>query len=342
MRNRDNKSIATGRQIRRATTGHFLATLGLMSLLIGVLFSWACQGSQKSKAADQNEKKGKKEKSMTGSAITGGPYEASGVIQVPDTDKVLFVDDSRPGEILLMQIDQSGQQVGTVTSIATGVVVENPEGITTDGTHFYIVGSQANPKRGEANAIARFAFDAAKQTISNVEVIKDFRTLLLAKVADLQGEGAKRGVEGGLNIEGIAWDPSNQRLLLGLRSPIPNGKALLVPLKPRDINGPFTAEHLNFDESRAIPLALGGQGVREIHYDTNLKAFLLISGAPENQEKGDFVLWQWNGAPGGGEPQRKMTLDGAMKPEGVTEFRHGDQRFMFVMGDANRYVKFDY
>jgi hypothetical protein len=38
----------------------------------------------------------------------------------------------------------------------------------------------------------------------------------------------------GLNVEGVAWDRQKRRLLLGLRSPVVNGHALVVPLKLRD------------------------------------------------------------------------------------------------------------
>ena len=315
-------------------------TLSVAILVISTaMVSWACAGQK----ADKGDKKGKKEKEvMAGSAITGGPYEASGVIQVPGTDKVLFVDDGRPGEVFLMQIDASGQQVGAVKAISTGAVVENPEAITSDGTYFYIVGSQSNPKRAAQNAIARFAFAAEAQSVSKVEVISDLRQLLVTNVAALKGDAEKRGVDGGLNIEGLAWDPQNQRLLLGLRSPIRSGQALLVPLKLRDSNAPFTAENINFGESQLLQVPLGGEGVREIFYDAQLKSFWLISGAPENAQRGEFILWQWDGSAGSAQPARKVTLDSAMKPEGLTEFRSGDQRFLLLMGDASRYMKMDY
>lgn len=341
------KSSSVGHSVLK---GRSIAVLTLMAVMLCCACGSSGEAQSSDKGKDKDKKKGKNEEkkagkneaSVAGNAINGGPYEASGVVQVPGTDKVLFVDDGRPGEVLLMQVDESGQQVGAVKSLSLGVHVENPEGITCDGTRFYVVGSQSNPKRGELNAIARFAFDSTSNSVSNAEVIKDFRSLLLKNVADLKGDGEKRGVDGGLNIEGLAWDPQNGRLLLGLRSPIRGGNGFVLPVKLRDPNGAFTADNLDFTESKLIALALGGQGVREIQYDSGLKAFMVISGAPENAEKGEFVLWQWDGSTGGAKPARKASLDPGMKPEGLTEFRHGDQRFMFVMGDASRYMKMDY
>jgi hypothetical protein len=340
MTKRSDKMKKTRRAnpIGKAAVNQALVAL----LLVGVMFCWACADSDKSKASDKDDKKGKKEKTMAGNVIAGGTYEASGVIQVPGTDKVLFVDDGRPEEVFLMQVDASGQQVGEVKPIKTGTYVENPEGITSDGSYFYIVGAQSNPKKGEQNAIARFAFNPAAQSISGVELIKDLRTLLLQNVAELKGDGEKKGADGGLNIEGLAWDQQKQRLLLGLRSPIRNAQALILPLKLNDPKGAFTASNINFAESRLIQLPLGGQGVREIQYDDHLKSFLVISGAPENAEKGEFVLWQWDASSDTAQPARKMTMDSNMKPEGLTGFRTEGQQFIFIMGDANRYMKFDY
>lgn len=317
-------------------------------LLGGVLMCWACAAAgskQAGKEEKKNDKKGKKEKGekvIAGSPISGGTFEASAAIQVPGTDKVLFVDDGRPGEVLLMQVDQNGQQVGAARVLATGAHVENPEGITYDGSRFYIVGSQSNPKRGEMNAIARFRFQADGERVSDIEVIKDFRALLLNRVAELKGDAAAKGADGGLNIEGLAWDGQNQRLLFGLRSPIRNRQALVLALKLRDVSAAFTADSFDFAAAQLLPLSLDGQGIRDLQYDERLKAFLVISGAPENQDKGDFVLWQWDGAAASATPARKLALDPGMKPEGITEFRHGEQHFIFVLGDASRYMKLDY
>lgn len=318
-------------------------------LITGITFLWSCnaltdEGGARGKGGDK-EKKGKKDKSakeMAGAPFNGGKFEASGVAQVPGTNYILFVDDGRPDEVLLAEIDSSGQQAGNVKPLKIGLGIENPEGITSDGSYFYVVGAQSNPKRGEANSIARFAFDRATQTVTNAAAIRDFRTLLLSKVPDLKGGGEKRGQDGGLNIEGIAWDPQNNRLLLGLRSPIIGGNALILPVRLRSSDGPFSAENLDFEAGPPIQLSLDGLGIRDIQYDSKLKSFLIISGAPENQEKGEFVLWQWDGNPSPSQPFRKATLDSGMKPEGVTEMKVADGNFILIVGDASRYLKFDY
>jgi hypothetical protein len=78
-------------------------------------------------------------KGMT--AFDGGKFEASGVAGVAGTDGVLFVDNGREGQVFRMGLDQNGRQVGAIKPLGLGVGIEDIEGITTDGTHFYVVSS---------------------------------------------------------------------------------------------------------------------------------------------------------------------------------------------------------
>ena len=282
-----------------------------------------------------------------GTAIQGGPFEASGVVAVPGTDGVLMVDDNRTGEVLWMQVNDAGQQVGDVKVIPLGATVEDPEGITTDGSFFYIVGSQSKLSAGGEGGLVRFAFDAASQTVTKAEALTGLREFLIQNVPELKGMEGVKASDGGLNIEGIAWDPDpeHRRLLLGLRSPQVNNNALLVPLKMRDPSGAFSIENMQL-AGPAISVSLGGVGVRDIQYDSRLKAFLIISGAPEHHEKSNFTLWEWGGnadqSNADARPREEMTLDMKMKPEGVTRMRVGSKEFIFIVGDANSYTKVEY
>ena len=260
---------------------------------------------------------------------------------MPGAGGVLFVDDSRPSEVLWMKTDQQGQQVGDIKPIPIGIDVENPEGITYDGTYFYIAGSQSNAKHAERNTIGRFTFDPNTATAQNGSVIGDFRGWLLNKVPDLAGLGQVKGKQGGLNIEGIAWDPERKRLLLGLRGPVVNDRALVVPLKFVNPQGPFSLDNLQVEDGKTMSLSVGGSAIRDIQYDPRLKSFLIISGAPENVDKGDFILWQWDGN-AGSSPIQKSVLDNSAKPEGVTSLEVGGESFIFIVCDGSRYTTIDY
>ncbi|HEY9282199.1 MAG TPA: hypothetical protein VIP46_01985, partial [Pyrinomonadaceae bacterium] len=104
-------------------------------------------------------------------AFAGGMYEASGVAHVPGTDGVLFVDDGRPDEIFWMRLSGGRAQAGEIRPIKLGASVVDKEGMTYDGTHFYVVGSLSKYKAADGAGLARFRFDPAGQRASGTESV---------------------------------------------------------------------------------------------------------------------------------------------------------------------------
>lgn len=343
---------------KAAQAKQFGSLIGLiLVLLIGaglVLYLTQYPSGTKNEAAGGGQKKGKKDKNkdgdkngkdaaaLPGAAFVGGTFEASGVAHLPGTNGVLVVDDSRQDEVLWVELDQAGKQVGQAKPISLGVEIDDPEAITTDGTYFYITGSQGDPKSGQQNALARFRFDPGSRSVSNAEVISDVRTALLASVAELRGDGEKEGKDGGLAIEGIAWDDAGKRLLLGLRSPLRDRRALVVALTPRQPDGAFTAENLMMTAVQVIQLPLENDGIRDIQYDSRMKSFLILSGAPEDQKRRDFILWAWDGNSPQRAPRKLQVLDSDVRPEGITRVAVGGSEYIFIVCDASRYLTLEY
>jgi pSer/pThr/pTyr-binding forkhead associated (FHA) protein len=277
--------------------------------------------------------------------LRGGTFETSGVAQVPDTETVVMVDDGKPNRLLMMQLSAAGQQAGEVTQIPLNVELIDPEAITYGGNFFYIIGSQSDPAQGPRNALVRFTLNPATRAVSGApEVIPDLRRVILEALPELRADAEKPGAQGGLNIEGIAWDPSQERLLLGLRSPVIGGRAVIIPLNPR--LGPLAAGSLQVSQPRTIQLDLGGHGIRDITYSPVLKSFLIISGAPEDAKRTDFVLWEWNGDADQSKPEahprKESTFDRRAKPEGITAVTIGGRNFVLIVDDSSRYLKLDY
>jgi pSer/pThr/pTyr-binding forkhead associated (FHA) protein len=322
----------------------------VLGVVLAVMLALYVNSSMRSdKPAVETSSKGKAKVKLAlsggGTAFQGGPFETSGAVYVSGGNGVLMVDDGRPGEVLWMQIDQNGRQVGPVKPIPLGASVEDPEGITSDGSYFYIVGSQSSQNDGDRNALVRFTFDAATQTVPKAETLTNLRNFLVTNVPELNND--KKASEGGLNIEGIAWDFKRGRWLLGLRSPLgTDGSALLVAIKLRNPAGPFSVDNLQLAEPNVIPLKLSGLGIRDIQFDPESNSFLIISGAPEHFEKSDFTLWEWTGGSeqSGSEPalRREQDLDPKLKPEGLTHVEVGGRKFILIVCDANAYFKLDY
>jgi hypothetical protein len=273
--------------------------------------------------------------------FSGGTFEASGVAHVPGTDGVLFVDDGRTDEIFWMKLGETGNQHGTINAVKLGVSVIDLEGITTDGSYFYVVGSQSKSKGGEQSGLVRFKFDAQGQRVDEVESVSGLKRFLAMNVAELRGMENIKYKDGGINVEGVAWDARNQRLLMGLRSPVVDGHALVVPLKLRNPQGAFSYENLEVDGAKAIKLPSGGEGVRSIEYDERRKAFRLITGAAANSEKTDFKLWEWNGEVAPPTLREAGTFDRRLKPEGITRVSSGGRDFTFIVFDTSGYASAD-
>ncbi len=311
-------------------------------------------GKQMISTNSKGKAKIKIDQASASAAFEGGTYEPSGVVMVPGTDGVLFISDGTWDKVYWVQLNETGNQVGAIVPIPLGVEVADPEAITStpSGTYFYIVGSQSDPQFGHKNSIVQFAFDPASQTIrGQAEVIPNLRDFLLANVPELKDIGDKPGAKDGLNIEGIAYDPTHEQLLLGLRSPLIEGDALIIPLKIKDPRAPFSAQNITVPEPHLIKLSLAGAGIRDIQYDSHLKSFLLISGGTESQTKAssgrpDFRLWEWNGSADQSNadsvPSEVATLDARMKPEGLTRVRIGSREYIFIVGDANIHTFLDY
>jgi hypothetical protein len=279
---------------------------------------------------------GKVIKRMT--AFAGGKFDASGVAAVAGSEGVLFVDNGREGQVFWMSLDQNGRQVGDIKALGLGASIEDIEGITTDGTHFYAVSSQSRPKAIASVGLVRFKFDARNQSIEEVESISGLKKFLLENVAELREGGDRTGKDGGLNIEGLAWDPRQGRLLLGLRSPVIDEHALLVPLRLRDRRGAFSIDNLEVEGSRTIRLPLGGVGIRSIEYDGRANVFRVISGAAEDQSQTDFGLWEWNGDEQQPALRETTRFDNSLKPEGVARATIGGRDFMIIVFDASGYT----
>jgi hypothetical protein len=259
--------------------------------------------------------------------IQGGVFEASGVAAVPGGEGVLFVDDGTADAVFWMQIDASGGQVGDVVRVPLGVAVTDPEGITTDGTRFYVVGSQSKKEGRDGAGLVRFTFDAEAKRAADVERIDGLGALLVSKAPEL----ARLAKRDGLNIEGLAWDARAGRLLLGLRSPLAGSDAVVVPLEVGD--GPLSAASVTV-AGGVIRVGLGGMGIRSLEAGADGE-ILVVAGATDKEKRVDFSLWSWSGE-AGAAPRRTATLDRDLKPEGVARVESGGVARTIVVCDVSK------
>jgi hypothetical protein len=270
--------------------------------------------------------------------IAGGRFEASGVVHVPGTSQLLFVDDGRTREILLMELGPDGSQNGAARSIPLAADVTDLEGITSDGRHFYVVGSQSKKTGYDGDGLVRFTFDPSTGRADGVERIQGLMAWLATNVAELRGTETRVGDEV-LNIEGLAWDPKRRRLLLGFRAPVVDGAALIVPIRLIDSTASFSRENLRVDGS-TIRVDLDGAGIRGLEYDQHAAAFRIITGAGANEENREFRVVEWNGDSGAGL-RDILSYDRRLKPEGITRLTLAGRPVSVVVFDVGSFVVVD-
>lgn len=270
--------------------------------------------------------------------IAGGFFEASGIAHVEGSRQFLFVDDDRPREVFVLELSRSGRQEGDVRSIPLAAQVTDMEGITSDGKHFYVIGSQSKATGFEGDGLVRFIYDPATRRTGNVESIRGLKAWLSEHVPELRGVDRQLG-DHILNIEGLAWDPAGQRLLLGLRAPIVDDHALVVPVQLARPRAQFSVENLRI-AGATIRLPLNGAGIRSLEFDEVSRSFVVITGAALNEETRAFQVLEWNGDTTSA-PREIKAYHGTLKPEGMTRAVLEGRAVRVLVFDTSRFTVVD-
>lgn len=158
----------------------------------------------------------------------------------------------------------------------------------------------------------------------------------LAAACSLAG-GTHPDVSTGCNIEGVEFAPDNSTMYVGFRSPLANGKAVIVPIA--DFESLLTAsdapaglagtDSVSADSavSFAAPAAvsprfgepilldLGGRSIREIRKN-DLGQYLITAGVPDDGDASlGWALFSWNGS-ADTQPTKILTLPSTTGADG--------------------------
>jgi hypothetical protein len=275
-------------------------------------------------------------------ALTG-VFEPSAIQQLPD-GRFLVAEDEKTHPFTLLTLRADG------TSSTTPLLAPGPdaalsrlddlEGITTDAVGFvYAITSHSRNADGEEKKsrekLIRFRIEGDR-AVAPV-VVKNLKAALTAAhpVLAAAAEVAEVKAEGGLNVEGLEMAPDGRRLLLGFRSPLREGRALVAAIEnPREIFEAGAAPRIS---PRLDTLDLGGHGIRGMSWVPALAGYLVISG-PVAKERTQFRLWFWSGRPG--DAPRRVTvpgLPGFEHAEGVCPaIVDGKPRIVIVSDDGDR------
>lgn len=277
-------------------------------------------------------------------ALTG-IYEPSAVQQLPD-GRFLVVEDEKKYPFSLFTLNADGSVRST--PLGPGLFqgddefwkLDDLEGLAIDRAGFiYALTSHSRDGDGDEkksrDKLVRFRI--AGERVADTTVVKGLKPALRAAHPVLAHAAEIRDVKnsGGLNIEALEITPDQQHLLIGLRSPLLDKRAIIARVEnPAAVFD--KGEELRIS-STLQTLDLGGNGLRGMSYIPALGGYLLISG-PVAREQVHFQLWFWNGQPDA--PARRVTAPGVQgfeHAEGVSPaVIDGKQRIMIVSDDGSR------
>jgi hypothetical protein len=272
-----------------------------------------------------------------------GCCDASAAVAVDDRHFVVADDEDnilrvyeRSGGSPVMQIDL-GPYLGTKrksdeADLEGGAMVDDI---------IYWIGSHGRNSKGKDSPMRRrivaTRVDHAGGGLQIEPVSKPYTMLLEDLVADdrLKQFGFEQAAakapksEGALNIEGLASTPDGH-LLIGFRNPIPNGKAIIVPLlNPRQL---FEGDRAQFGDP--VVLDLNGLGIRSIGYHDG--RCLIIAG--HYSAGGNSHVYEWKPGEPNARLLKQITLKG-LNPEGMSFVgTDGKREFLVVSDDGTRLV----
>jgi hypothetical protein len=355
MNSRKSLAVNLGGRLRRRVV-LCIATLALFSL------ATIASGYHQDGAAPQVLSRSSRA-NPTGPIITPTPfgemngddvYNASGVVPLADS-RFLFCDNNANDSLFELILAEDGQRKGPlIRRPLQGLppdAIDDMEAMTIaeeKGRRFIFATSSLCAKKTKDGQSLRIPPSGLLRVTVNsddglsAENMPGFRDWFI-KQAPIIAESATRiPDEGGLNIEGLAWDHERHALLFGLRTPLSANNPLVIPVRVKDLDGPWTTDNLKMLPPIQLMLepTEAARGIRSIEYVPSRHAFLVIIGKAISGQKAPFALYEWKGGKRGKTHRLNVSFAEKMKPEGVTSGIVAGKPTLLYMDDGGGYSLF--
>ena len=272
------------------------------------------------------------------------PHNASEVVALADS-RFLFCDNNISDSLFEMRLDNKGDLTGplirhTISGVSADFYedFESMAAVSDSGREFLVLATSFSLKIRDAHAkkkslrgrraIGRESLLRVTRTATRAhqaEIIPGFRTWLFENAPDLGRQWRKswRRIpdDGGVNVEGLAWNPLTKELLFGLRTPVLDGHPIILRVRVKDIGGIWNLK--NFEMLPPVLLrvtpAAGERGIRTMEYDEASRRVLIVTGNATSGMKVPFELYAWDGnAQGHVHRFDGVRFDPRFRVEGVT------------------------
>lgn len=268
-------------------------------------------------------------------------YEPSTIIQLRDGN-ILIAEDEGDNPLFLSPLVniKSGPELKPVRLQGINGVLDDLEGsaLGKDGA-VYLITSHSSDKKGKRKkkreVLTRLTFKDGKisDNTSYYNLLVPMRKVLEDE-SKIKSANLKQ-----IDIEGLCFDSSQERLLLGLRSPLAGNMAVILVLE-----NPYTifseGQNPKF-QKKMIYLDIKGGGIRSMTYDPERKAYLLVNEIPNKKGKLRPAVWSWDGKSNSSPIQVKLPkLKGIRNIEGITLTKIKNKTFLLMVADdGNRKKK---
>lgn len=274
-------------------------------------------------------------------------YNASGVVPLADS-RFLFCDNNTGNALFELDLTPDGQKKGPIIprplkGLAPGAIddLEALAQAEERQTRFIFATSSLSLKKSKnggppqvrPSGVLRVKVNADNSLTA--ENMPGFRNWFLRHQPELAAAANALPDEGGLNVEGLAWDPGRHALLFGIRTPLVAGKLLLVPVRIKNLTGEWTTRNLEMLPVIRLPLDLmEGRGIRSLEYIPSRHSFLATTGRALSGVNVPFNLCEWSGKASERMHRLPVSFTDKMKPEGLTSGTIGGRPILLFMDDG--------
>src|SRR5262252_10524043 len=207
-------------------------------------------------------------------------YNASGVIPLADS-RFLFCDNNSGDALFELDLAEDGRKKGPlIRRPLQGLApkaISDLEAMTLaeeKGRRFVFVTSSLSVKKTKDGQSPKIPPSGLLRVTVNsddslsAENMSGFRDWFIKNAPAVTASANHIPDEGGLNIEGLAWDHERHALLFGLRTPLSGTSPLVIPVRVKDLDGPWTTDNLQVLPPIRLFLdpAGGARGIRSIEY----------------------------------------------------------------------------
>jgi Protein of unknown function (DUF3616) len=287
------------------------------------------------------------------------PYNASEIIAIADS-RFLFCDNNVCDALFELRLAKDGSMAcplirRPIEGLDPSAIddIEGIELVKAAGRRFLFATSSLSlkrrkryhkkkSKRGKVasarESILRMTIDKYEQL--QAEIIPDFRPWLIENSPELREAARYLPDDSGLNVEALSWDPKVQALLFGIRTPVVDGKPLIIRVRPKKFAGPWELD--NLEVLPPLTLAINDQGgeagIRAMTLDQSSGASLITVGNSTSSSKAPFKLYSWDGnARGRVRYFKDVRFHSRMKVEGVTRGKIGGHSAVVFVDDGGGY-----